>query len=496
MASNSYNLDMDIFNQNDAHIRAIADYLATGANAGCDHCLGFELEHFVVEANSHRLIPYLASSDDSPGVRDILERLTDYYHKQVHETQPDGGTWLIGLSRPGLNITLEPGAQLEVSIGPALAISEIERIYNDFIAEIYPILEAYGYELVTLGYHPTACAGDIPLIPKARYRLMDHHFQTTGRHGICMMRASASTQVSIDYSDEQDCVRKFRIASALGPLLAFITDNSPIFEGNKIGIQVDARPDDSNHTALTCSKLPVPKRMVRMAIWDDVDSARSLITPFTFTDGFGYTSYANTLLSAPAIFRVQLDENGEPCPLCGQKSEYTDLESFGSVFANTEFTKPLIEHILSLFFFDTRLKGYMEIRVADSLPLEYALAFTALIKGIFYSAEALDQLEKSLAGVDIADIAAAKASLREDAFQATVYHRNAADWLDALLDLAHAGLPTEEQFYLEPLQELVGARQTLLDLYSPRLSAPGEEHDIPEHDIAAQQLYLDAFLAL
>jgi len=451
---------MDTFNHNETHIQAVADYLATGANAGCDHCLGFELEHFVVEANSNRLVPYLAGTDDSCAVHDVLKRLSGFYDKQINEIQSDGNSYLIGLSRPGLNITLEPGAQLEVSIGPAHTIQQIEHLYKDFHSEIEPILSEYGFKLLTYGYHPTACASDIPLIPKARYRLMDHHFKSTGKHGICMMRASASTQVSVDYSSEQDCIRKFRISNALGPLLAFITDNAPVFECSRVDMRT------SGLAQTTQSGLPLPKRMVRMAIWDDVDSARSLIPPASFSEDFGFRSYANTVLSAPAIFSVQLDENGEPCPLCGQRSEYTGFESFGSVFRDTHFTKPLIEHILSLFFFDTRLKGYMEIRIADSLPLDYALAFTALIKGIFYSDEALDHLEKTLIGVGETAIAAAKAELREQAYAAIVYHRRAADWLDELFDLARAGLPLDEQQYLQPLQALVDSRQTLVDCHS------------------------------
>ena len=483
--NNSYNSAMDTFKQTDTHVRAIADYLAAGSNTGCEHCLGFELEHFIVETGSHRLVPYLSSDASADAaadasvkqlsVRDILMRLSEFYDEQTYETQPESVDYLIGLSRPKVGITLEPGAQLEISIGPADTIEEIEHFYLAFRSEIDPILQECGYELLTLGYHPTACAFEIPLIPKARYRHMDHHFQQTGAHGICMMRASASTQVSIDYSDEQDCVRKFRISNSLGPLLAFVTDNSPIFEATRV--EGASRISDTNSegklnldpvqiasSAISArSGLPVPQRMVRTVIWDDVDAARSMTAPHTFAEGFGYASYAAALLAAPAIFRVLLDDKGETCPTCGLKSEYTGFESFGSVFADTTFTKSLIEHILSLFFYDIRLKGYLEIRIADSLPLEYALAFTALIKGVFYNDEALDHLENAFKTVDAAAIAAAKSDLRQDGYQATVYQRRAADWLDELLELALSGLPPQERSYLEPIANLISARQTLID---------------------------------
>jgi glutamate--cysteine ligase len=443
---------MDVFNQNDTQAQAIARYLARGSDSGCNYCLGFELEHFVVQQAGQTLVPYLPSADGRPGVQDILERISPFYSKQGFEAQPDGSQHLVALSRPGAVITLEPGAQLEISIDPKESIADIERIYQDFRAELDPVLDEFGYELLTLGYHPTACAFEIPLIPKTRYHHMDHHFQQTGRHGICMMRASASTQVSIDYFCELDCVRKFRVANALGPLLAFATDNSPVFEAAKAGSDNSSR-----------SGLPVPRRMVRMAIWDDVDANRSLTAPWTFDEHFGFASYAETLLAAPAIFQVALDVEGETCPGRGSLSMYTGSASFADVYSSLPFTKSLVEHILSLFFFDARLKGYIEIRIADSLPPDLALAFTALIKGLFYDEVNLDYLAEATRTVDASQIADAKAALRQDGYQALVYQRNAAQWLDELLELAQKSLPTEELRYLEPLAVLIGTRTTLID---------------------------------
>ena len=38
-----------------------------------------------------------------------------------------------------------------------------------------------------------------------------------------------------------------------------------------------------------------------------------------------------------------------------------------------------------MFFPDVRLKKYIEIRPADSMPIKYVLAYATLIKGIFMS---------------------------------------------------------------------------------------------------------------
>jgi glutamate--cysteine ligase len=373
-------------------------------------------------------------------VESILKRLAPFYEHLTWEPG-DGPARLIGLARECAVVTLEPGAQLEISIGPALSIRRIEAIYHRFRAEIDPILDEYGYELVLLGYDPADLARDVPLIPKHRYEHMDRYFKGTGWGGPCMMRASASTQVSIDYAGESDAVRKFRLANALGPLLYFVTDNSPVFERTRIGGE-----------ERVASGLPTPPRMARAHIWNNVDASRSLVAPGTFETDFGFDAYARALLQAPAVFTPGQD---------GGHSVYRDSIPFAEVYAGVELDKATIEHILSLFFFDVRLKTYIEIRVADALPLEYALAFTALIKGVFYNPRAVDGLEGLLRGVDAGAVAAAKVALSEGGYEAIVYGKPAVEWLDLLIDYAREGLDEDEQSYLRPLARLVAERSTL-----------------------------------
>jgi glutamate--cysteine ligase len=455
-----------------SQVLSVSDYIARGIEHGCGDCIGLELEHFIVHADTLAHVPYFDDpTTGEVGVGSILERLAPFYDERIYETQNNGDKNLIGLSRRHANITLEPGAQFEISIGPVLRVQNLDIVYQDFRAELDPLLAECGYRLLEVGYHPTASAHNIPLIPKDRYYLMDEHFKSTGRHGICMMRASASTQVSIDYASEADAIRKFRIANAIGPLLAFVTDNSPLFEGCPIG---------SGMTA--ASGLPAPARMVRTAIWDDVDAQRSMVAPHTFEEGFGFDSYAASILEAPAIFTTEIDERGE------KRSVRQGMRPFAEVLAKQGLDRATIEHVLSLFFFDVRFKTYIEIRMADSLPVGYALAFAALIKGLFYSEENLRRVEELLEGdrgtynlspvlvtdytspchpshspVDVAAVASAKVSLRDAGYDAVVYGRPAAEWLDELIGMAQAALDVGERSYLEPLAQLVAARTTLVD---------------------------------
>ena len=156
--------------------------------------LGVEVEHFVVTAEGEHSVSY-AGSEGEFGVRDVLAHLADAYPQHTYGLEGD----LIGLASDEASITLEPAAQLEISIAPYLSIGQILRVYSEFRSKVDPFLAEHGCKLVTSGYHPTARALELTLIPKQRYRFMNDYFMEIGTHGERMMRASASTQVSVDY---------------------------------------------------------------------------------------------------------------------------------------------------------------------------------------------------------------------------------------------------------------------------------------------------------
>ena len=101
-------------------------------------------------------------------------------------------------------------------------------------------------------------------------------------------------------------------------------------------------------------------------------------------------------------------------------------------------------------FFHFRVKKYIEIRVADSVPIEKALGYAALIKGIVYSAANLDTLEKELADIDGIDkINEAVTDIEKDGLQAVIYHgRTSGQWAAYLKELAENALPDDEKEYL------------------------------------------------
>ena len=115
--------------------------------------LGVEVEHFVVTAEGEHPVSY-AGSEGEFGVRDVLAHLADAYPQHTYGLEGD----LIGLASDEASITLEPAAQLEISIAPYLSIGQILRVYSEFRSKVDLFLAEHGCKLVTSGYHPPARA--------------------------------------------------------------------------------------------------------------------------------------------------------------------------------------------------------------------------------------------------------------------------------------------------------------------------------------------------
>ncbi len=110
------------------------------------------------------------------GVRAVLETLeADFGWKADRETE--GGP-LIALLRKGASITLEPGAQLELSGAPLVTMHEIADELDEHMAEIKPISDQPGLYLAGPGLPPLRPARGPRLRPQAALR---HHARRTCR---------------------------------------------------------------------------------------------------------------------------------------------------------------------------------------------------------------------------------------------------------------------------------------------------------------------------
>ena len=414
--------------------QALVAYFTEGAKGGKPlGALGDAVEHFVVTAEGEYSVSYAGRSEGEFGVRDVLAHLADAYPQHTYGLEGD----LIGLASDEASITLEPAAQLEISIAPYSSISRILRVYNEFRAKVDPFLAEHACKLVTSGYHPTARALDLTLIPKQRYRFMDDYFKEIGTHGERMMRASASTQVSVDYQDEADAIRKMRIAQALAPLFASVTDNTAVFEAE-----------------------PAP-RLARVALWRNVDNDRCGSVPGLFDEGYGFEDYAEWILRTCPIFVTRPSADDPTGPNLRAVYGQSAHEAYG----DAPMTRADIEHVLSMFWPDVRLKIFVEIRPADSLPAPLMAGYAALVKGIFYSQRSLQAIEEAFGVAEgvwpLTDDSADQAlkSIQEDGAEAVICGKTLVEWRELIFEIADGALDEEDAAHLHDLVAFARSRR-------------------------------------
>ena len=326
------------------NLRANKENIIQYLKSGCKPCdmplhFGVELEHFVVKSDTKEAVSYYGEN----GVESILTKLMPYYEESAYS---EGH--LIALAREEIALSLEPAAQLEVSISPQTDVKVIQAIYERFVAEITPILDECSYELVTYGYQPKSRVEDLELLPKPRYRFMDAYFAKIGPYGRQMMRGTASTQVSVDYYSEADFADKYGIAYTLKDVLAHFCSNSPFYEGG-------------GYCGFT----------LRDDIWSGTDKRRVDVAPF-MTDGtMTFEDYTDFVMQTPVIVNREGTQ------------EFYDERTIGEIAAKRIFTKEELSHMLSMVFPMIRAKQFLEVRFADSMPMEKVLKYVLILKGLF-----------------------------------------------------------------------------------------------------------------
>lgn len=400
-------------------VKRITDYFKKGETNCKNSMIGMEFEHFVVYKDTLRAVSYYGRG----GVEDILGEMTKSGWRVLSGDGP-----IFELEKNSSRITIEPGAQVELSTKECETVGEIDTIYCDFIKDITPILDANKQMLLPLGYQPVTKASQIAFIPKKRYDYMSAYFKTKGKLAHSMMKGTASIHVSLDYCSEKDFINKYKAANRLTPVAAALFDNAPYFEGeiwNGWGVRIN--------------------------IWNNCDLDRCGVAGGSL-DG-GYEAYAKYLLNTPPI----LDKKGDELIFTQDKTLSEVLD--GNVMTDSE-----LEYFLTMVFPDVRLKKYMEIRTADALPYPFNMAVGALWKGIMYNNSALDKINAMLWDVNAEDIIDAKNDVVKRGLNAELKGRSIAGLARKMLDIASSSLDDDEAAYLNAAYKIIEEGKTLSDL--------------------------------
>lgn len=397
----------------------IVDYIRSGETTGQN--LGLEVEHFVVNDRGFPI--------GFEEVTGLIKEVADKIDAEI--IYMDG--YPVGYYAPGYSVTLEPSCQFEISVDPLSDLNEIEGIYRGFLDLWKPVFAKRGYHFIAKGNLPLVESGEIdpdeiPLSHKKRYKYMDAYFRNSGKYGKYMMRASSSVQISVDYSSEKDLVRKLLVLQKISPILMIALENKS-YEDSVID-----KGSDKKH-------------LLRIQEWGDLDPARTGFYPHSFDKDFGYDKIADVITHTPLIL---LTDEGETIDVGSKTAEDLISEGMFKGELTDQRKKKIIEHFISMGFFHFRVKKYIEIRVADSVPIERALSYVALIKGLIYSEKNLKTLEDKLSFIDSpSKIQEAVDEIIVSGLDAVIYdEKTTGEWYKYLVELADSALSEKDQEYL------------------------------------------------
>ncbi len=392
--------------------------------------IGPEMEKFGIFEKTRQPLPYLGERS----VLRVLEHLVESAGWKA-EREVEGGP-IIALLRGGASVTLEPGAQLELSGDKAENIHQVCAELRGHMREIAPLSRAMGVRWLGVGFHPFARREDFEWVPKQRYGVMREYLPTRGGHAIDMMLRTCTVQVNLDYASEADAMRKMRVALALAPATTAMFANSPWKEG---------RP----HGGVS----------YRGRVWLDVDPDRSGLVPVLWKRGSRFDDYVEWALDVPMFL---FKRGGHAIANTGQTFRAFWKSGFDGHTATMEDWKT---HLNTLFP-EVRLKKTIEIRGADVQSTDMACALPALWTGLLYDDRALAEAEELVEGWSHEEVAELRTRAWRDGLRANFRGRPLAAIAERTVAIGEGGLERraivdvatgkDERMHLARLRKLVG----------------------------------------
>lgn len=430
--------------------RQLVEHLEAGCKPRPDWRIGTEHEKFAFTWDDLKPLPY----EGERSIRGLLEALQGQFGWQpVYE---DGRP--LALLKDGCSITLEPGGQFELSGAPLESLHQTCDEVHTHLAQVKQVCEPLGIGMLGLGFAPTWTQAEVQEMPKARSAIMRRYMPKVGSLGLDMMHRTCTVQVNLDFADERDMVRKFRVSLALQPVATALFANSPFTEGRPNGFL-----------------------SYRSHIWTDTDPDRCGILPFVFEPGMGFERYVEHVLDVPMYFVYR---DGRYLDAAGQS--FRDFLEGRLPALPGE--KPLIsdwaDHLTTLFP-EVRLKKYLEMRGADGGPWNRLCALPAFWVGLLYDETALAACEDLIADWSHEDHAFLRAEVPRRALATPFRGRPLLALAREIVALAEDGLrrrakagrvsPDETEYLAVLQEEAIETGKTpaegLLEAYTGNLDA-------------------------
>jgi len=411
----------------------LVEYIASGARTVEKWKIGTEHEKFGFRLDDLRPPTY----EGPRGIGALLNGMTRFGWAPVEE---HGN--VIALTRGDGSITLEPAGQLELSGGQVDTLHDTCCEVMKHLREVKTVADELQLGFLGMGFQPKWKREEMPWMPKGRYAIMRRYMPLKGNLGLDMMTRTCTVQVNLDFADEADMVKKFRVALALQPIATALFADSPFTEGKPNGYL-----------------------SYRSHIWTDTDPDRTGMLDFVFDEGFGFERWVDYLLDVPMYFSYR---DGTYIDLAGQSFRDFLAGKLPGLPGALPTLKDWADHTTTAFP-EVRLKKYLEMRGADGGPWNRLCALPALWTGLLYDSTALDAAWDLVKDFSMAERNALRDGVPKHALKLPFRNGTVRDLAEQALQIAGHGLArrnrlnksgASEVVFLEPMIEFAQANQT------------------------------------
>ena len=381
-----------------------------------DFQIGIEYERLPISLSSTKAVDYWAEY----GIKNLLEK---YSKEETWDYILDNKN-IIGLQKGHDTITLEPGSQVEISAKPGKTIFQLKDKIDKINNLLEPLAKSFNITLLNYGVSPLSTYKSINIIPKNRYRIMARYLW--GILSDVMMRETAGIQCCIDFSSEEDAMRKFKLANKLSPFMCAMFANSPIRGGVDTGY-----------------------KSFRALSWLNTDNDRCGFAG-KISEEFSFEDYIDCVLKTPMIF---IQKNGLPFEINGDITfEQYIQDGFNGAFATLED----YELQANLYFPEVRMRNFIEIRNHDCVGGDLKYAILAIYKGIMYNKSAMEECEELLKHLQYKDFSEIRYNVPKNALNTNIKKAKLGDYAKEIINIAEKSLKemqTGEAYFLNSIKE-------------------------------------------
>ena len=337
--------------------KKLIEYFESGIKSDTELKIGTEHEKFILNKSTLKPLSY----NEKNGIGDIFSSLKDMGWKSIYD---EINNKVVGLINGQQNISLEPAGQFELSGQPLENIHQTCDEITSHLNQMKELSLKHNFTMLGIGVEPSLDLKDFYWMPKERYTIMREYMPKVGKNGLDMMQRTCSTQVNLDFSSEQDMIKKFRVLLSLESIGTAIFANSPF---------VNKKLSDF--------------KSLRSLYWMNTDNQRTGILPFVFDKDFNFETYTDYALDVPMYF---IKRNDKYINLAGC-SFRKFMEGKLDQLPNDKATYDDWKNHLTTLFPQVRLKQYLELRSMDACSWNEICGQPAFWTGLLYDKECLEE---------------------------------------------------------------------------------------------------------